>query len=232
MYQGILSGHLRIGTITHTYILDIQLLLSYMICPCTSYIGMSSGVSNSDHYENPKIVRGNPFTLIFFAVIGSGMLREYSPHILMHVYVFAHWKPWGAAICSLNFSLDLSSKKPFPPLDAILTPPFCQGSTIALARHGHCAASEAFRWPRPRRVPPQPPPPQQRHRFQHLGTKSKVRNAWKSHKFLSEALSSITFFFESFGLVLANFMEFHDPFDQEISSFTASHWYHGLRVYQ
>ena len=153
----------------------------------------------------------------------------------MFTFLLISLKPWGAAICSLNFSLDLSSKKPFPPLDAILTPPFPQGSTIALARHGHCAALEAFRWPRPRRVPPQPPPPQQQHRFQHLGTKSKLGtpwNAWKRHKFLSEALSSITFFFDSFGLVLANFMEFHDPIDQEISSFTASHWYHGLRFYQ
>ena len=85
MYQSLLSGHLRIGILTHTYTLDILLLLSYDISMYLVH-RICSGISNSDNYENRKIVRGYPFTFTFFAVLDSGMLRNHSPPKKTNLY--------------------------------------------------------------------------------------------------------------------------------------------------
>ena len=87
MYQSLLSGHLPIGILTHTYTLDILLLLSYDISMYLVH-RMCSGISNSDNYENHKIVRGYgiPFYLHFLCCSWFRNVKEAFPPKKTNLY--------------------------------------------------------------------------------------------------------------------------------------------------
>lgn len=199
MYQSLLSDHLRIGILTRTYTLDILLLLSNDISMYLVH-RMCSGISNSDHYENHKIVREYPFTFTFFAVLDSGMLRKHSPQknkplpfthtFTWHVQIFAYLTKnleelqFVDCRCCLNFSFDL---------DAILTPPrinHCTGKTRPLRRIGGFPVTAAMAGSNPSAAPTTAPVAAPWHKNQRLGTSEvgtsfffkKLLNGWLNQK--------------------------------------------------